>query len=127
MAEQKTPKLQEDPDNEGWFLDENGVSYRSVASWVFSQLLGGCGCGQSDELAARAVAIIEHLGIEHEQRQEDFFDFMRDEERLSADEVLLHWMASKEITEHGGTVYGSWLSDLGRQVLANTGRAEAGG
>ena len=79
--------------------------------WFWTEVLGGCGCGNSDELADRAVALLGYFATPHDER--DTKDNPYNNEVL---EVLAHWMDSKELIEHGGGVGGSWLTARGQQA-----------
>lgn len=91
------------------YIDQDGVSFDSPANWLFTGILGGCGCGSSDEIADKAVAVLEFFSREIGSRDWSFID--------GENEILAHWLDSKGLLEHGSSIGGSWLSKEGEQVL----------
>lgn len=92
----------------------DGAMYDSPEMYFWTGVLGGCGCGTSDELAEMAYKLLEHFGTPHEERT---FQFYKDDDHL-AYEAIAHWIDHKELIEHGSSVYGSWLSEKGKELLA---------
>lgn len=91
------------------YLDQNGVSHTSPEAWFWIEILGGCGCGSSEEFAGRAVALLRHFGTEWDDRKgypDDEFS-----------ELLAHWFDSHDLIEHGSSIGGSWLSNKGQAIL----------
>jgi hypothetical protein len=97
--------------DEPYFVDQNGVSWDSPKDWLFMGVLGGCGCGSSDELAQLAMNVLDNYALPHDERTLRVYDDM-------TLEVLAHWIDSKGLIEHGSSIGGSWLSPLGKVVHA---------
>lgn len=98
---------------QGSYLDQDDVSWDSPESWLFVGILGGCGCGSSDELADLAWKILDYFSIPFEKR------FPEGESLLSdslAHELIAHILTDKDLLEHGFSVYGSWLTSEGKNV-----------
>ena len=98
------------------YIDQNGVSHNSPAWWLWS-ILGGCGCGNSDQLAEKAVKLLKHFASDHNKRE---WDIYKDEEA----EVIAHWMYSKELIDHGGSIGDSWLSETGELIFKSISKYE---
>lgn len=92
------------------FIDQDGISHRSPAEWLWSDIMGGCGCGSSEELADRAVSVLDIFadGTDYAARVKFFED--------PANEILAHWIDSVGLLEHGTIFTGSWLTEQGKQV-----------
>ena len=93
------------------YIDPKGCHWESFPEYFFCGVLGGCGCGTSDEIAAHAWTI---FGLIAAKKNQDLIK----EHTNPYTEVLLHWMDSKGLIEHGGMIWGSWLSDEGKKIQA---------
>lgn len=94
------------------YIDEQGCSWDSPESWFWSGVLGGCGCGSSDYLAERAIRLLKNFSLRGDDWDKRFSIYDR-----IGDEILAHWFNDKELTEHGTSIYGSWLTKKGERVL----------
>lgn len=105
-------ELKEDknPSEYSKYIDQDGVSWSSIESWFFTGVLGGCGCGPSDELGKRAIKVLENFASDDWENRFSVYD-------NEADEVLAHWMDSKDLIEHGSSISGSWLTEKGKNVF----------
>lgn len=72
------------------------------------EIMGGCGCGSSDELAEDAWRVFYAF-----RYQCDWRKHICEETSL---EVLAYWMYSIGLIEHGGSIAFSWLTPLGDEV-----------
>lgn len=87
----------------------DGAWYDSPEEYFWMEILGGCGCGTSDILAEEAWAVFDYFA-----KKEYVAGFFDDNGKR---EILAHWMSSKdEFFEHGGSVYGTWLTEKGRDL-----------
>src|SRR3990167_2016930 len=89
------------------------MTQKELRAWLFNEWF--CHCG-SPELAVRALRGLLALHPLFEPgRWEDLERFVPDEGvRL----LVLYTLAQFDLTRHGGTVEGAWLSDKGHAVLA---------
>lgn len=73
-----------------------------------SEFFGLCGCGSSDELELLAVEVLTAAarGTLREWIGENL-------ER----EFVVHALGDHGLLEHGVSIFGSWLTDLGKAVL----------
>lgn len=94
--------------DDDWFIDQDGVSHESPANWVWS-ILGGCGCGSSEDFGIKALDLLRNFAKPHDERSKDIYE----DETL---ELLAHWMSSKGLIEHGSSVMGAWLTEEGKQI-----------
>jgi len=94
------------------FIDEQGVSWESPKSWLWTGILGGCGCGNSDDFGDLAWNVLDLFSQEIMERKWSVYDDPKYE-------IIAHWLDSKGLLEHGGSVAGSWLSELGEKVHKN--------
>lgn len=72
------------------------------------EIMGGCGCGASDELSDDAWLVFCAFRDKAYWRKR-----ICEETSL---EVLAHWMDSIGLIEHGGSIAFSWLTPLGEDV-----------
>ena len=108
----KKMKLRKDNDDPDWYIDQNGVSWKSPYDWLWSGILEACGCGSSDELSKIAFKVLQLFSLPHEERKWSVYDKQKYE-------ILAHWLDSKGLLEHGSSVAGSWLTELGEDVYNN--------
>src|SRR6478609_7042913 len=90
-------------------VDESGTSWDTVESWFFIGILEGCGCGNSNEIAAKAVEVLKFF--DNKDRTESFWD------KGESWEILAHWIDGKGLLEHGYTIGNSWLTEEGKEIL----------
>lgn len=94
------------------YIDQDGISWDSPKGWLWIGVLGGCGCGSTEELEDLAFSLLEdfsYSGDDWDKRKLNIYDDL-------ALEVLAHWMDDAGLTEHGTSISGSWLTDKGEQV-----------
>lgn len=113
MSNEKLYTLSKDGEGDFAYTDQDGVSHNSPAMWLWS-FLGGCGCGSSESFAERAVLGLAYFGTEHGDRAK--LDFNPHEKDF--DELLAHWLDAEGFLEHGSSVYSSWLTPKGENVLS---------
>lgn len=78
--------------------------------------IGICGCGKPGEVAALIYRMLHALG--QEDREWDAPRKAAGDPPGTVYELLLHWIEDHGWTEHGGSTYGSWLTDDGRKAMA---------
>lgn len=110
------------PDEDGW-VDDKGAFWATPEQWLFVGVLGGCGCGSSEEFSERAVDLLKHFGTPHDERSlKEFFHG----DQADFWELMAHWLDSKDLLEHGGSIYGSWLTEKGEECLKTINEAQGG-
>lgn len=78
-----------------------------------------CGCGSPEEASRALLALLrlhpmyEHGGELHDWVGDDGLEYL-----------LLYMLDRLELTEHGGSVHGGWLTDKGEAVKAALEREE---
>lgn len=112
------------PDGEMW-IDDSGCSWDSKMSYVSIELLGSCGCGNPEANVDYVEKMILHHvadwstspGRSSQTTQEEYND--------PAVQFFLYWADDKGLSEHGSSIFGSWLTDKGRQLLTDIAEAKA--
>ena len=110
-------EFKRDPDN-GCLIGPEGRHYDSEAEAMYFDQIGLCGCGSARQIHAfllrcmamrkdKNLTLIDIESVEEEVRQNI---------EIVA-EFVLHFLDSRDLTEHGGTARASWLTDRGKQVL----------
>lgn len=107
----QTPKYSLTRQDDGEFLDEDGVTWSSLESWFFIGILNGCGCGTSEELSKKGIELLKDIAIP-ERDYNRFAIYYND----SFWELFMHWFDSAGLTEHGTSIFGAWLTDKGKAV-----------
>jgi hypothetical protein len=79
-----------------------------------------CGCGRPEDAAAALLRLLRlHPLYEH---REEFEAWVSDD---GIEYLLLYMLDRDELTEHGGTVGGAWLTDKGTALRDALAREEA--
>ena len=89
---------------DGWEDPDENMFWDSPQDWLFSKI-GGCGCG-TDEIREMVWTVFDNLSTWDD----------RAEHRDLVHELILHLLNEHHLAEHGGAVFGSWLTDEGERV-----------
>lgn len=98
---------------DGTYLDEEGCTWDSKEEWFYVGILGFCGCGSTDS-ANKATEVFklfthgEYNIFDNEKAKKINPDYL---------DLILHIFDERGLTEHGGSVYGSWLEAKGIEIL----------
>lgn len=84
--------------------------------WI--NVMGGCGCGSADELAMKSAVLLREIADKSDPTRCAIY---QDE----CSELIAHWFDSVELTEHGTSIGGSWLTPKGLATLAEMDRLKA--
>lgn len=85
------------------FVDSEGVSYDSLTGMICGGLFGFCGCGDNDYEMKKFREVLLAL------QQRVCLDFEY--------QIYLYLLDNHEFTEHGFSVFGSWLTEKGEALL----------
>lgn len=111
-------EIKVDPNNE-MFIGPDECHYETKYEAIRSKLdLCGCGdpignhefiisCLKARKELYSGTHILDHKKIE---------ELVKENSGLVA-ELILHFLDQKGLTEHGTSVYGSWLTDAGKQFI----------
>lgn len=108
---EKQYSLIKEGDGEFAYKDQDGVCWDTPTRWLFTGILGGCGCGSADDFGDKAFRLLAHFNSEPSQRDWAIFD-----ENGGFFELMAHWFDDKDLIEHGSSISGSWLSAKGKHV-----------
>jgi hypothetical protein len=104
-------------------LNANGIAptpYESLAEARWCEDMNFCGCGIPDHVQAYVRRILAAMGERSESGwQTNNVDAVV---RSDSDAILyfvLYTLDAMGLTEHGGGVGGSWLTDAGKKMLAD--------
>ena len=115
--------------------DERCVGIEDAIKWFYYDLLNWCGCGDPKEAL---IAVRDYLSLVNyydEHRTEDSQDFTRKDyddqcaycnDKFGCKTIydnplllcLAYTMDDKELTEHGSSISGAWLTGVGEMFLA---------
>ncbi len=102
---------------DGWYKDEDGVSFQTAQDFIGGKL-GFCGCGDPDEALNYIKCVLQSI----EDRQKPECDFRLNIVNLialtgKAHYFTLYFLDDKGLTEHGSSVGGCWLTQKGSELL----------
>lgn len=91
----------------------DGCHYDTPEEYLWTGVLGGCGCGSSDYFAELSYKLLKEFslsGADWDKRTLKVYD-------NEALEIIAHWMDAKGLIEHGTSIGGSWLTEKGKELL----------
>jgi hypothetical protein len=94
-------------DGDRWF-DDHETYWDSPKDYLQTEILGFCGCGDPDELMEYVRKLLVKLYNQEWGEYEDL-PYM----------FFVSWANDKEFADHGVSVRCSWLTDIGRELLAD--------
>ena len=105
-----------DPQN-GYLIGPDGCHYDNEAAAMYFDQIGLCGCGSPGEVHQFLLDCMSAT-----KETSDILDYEKIKDLIKANpdtvtQLVLHFLDSRDLTEHGGSVWGSWLTDRGKQVL----------
>lgn len=110
------------PAQNGMFVDPSGAHYETEWEAYWGGALGMCACGCPEQgmvFVQKVLATCKRDSPQWVDAQSAIAKLVRDEPDVVA-EILLHWLNSRGALDHGGTVGGSFLEPLGREILSVT-------
>lgn len=110
-------KFERDDDN-GMLIGPEGCHYDSEAEAMYYDQIQLCGCGNPEGIHKFLINCLAATRDDHDS----IIDHRKIIALVKANpetvaELVLHFLDSRELTEHGSSVFGSWLTGRGKQVL----------
>jgi len=103
----------------GKFVGPNGCSYSSPQDLMYGWGLDLCTCGRPEDVHTFLIDCLKCFDDDNDKG--DFgtkgIATLVIENPNAAAEFIAHFLEQRDLTEHGGSVYGSWLTDLGEQFI----------
>ena len=106
-------KFETDPAS-GSTIDSNGCHYESEAKAMYFYALGLCGCGRPVDVHQMLIDVLKC--IDTGKRLDAVAELVKQKPDVVA-EFIGHFLEDKGMTEHGSSVYSSWLSERGKQFI----------
>lgn len=95
-----------------WGLKNDHCNYESAAEVIWYEKLKFCGCGDPE---GTMHFIAKMLELQKAGTYVQFQELVKD--NLGTVDVLLRYLLDAfELTEHGSSVFGAWLTERGKQV-----------
>lgn len=109
-------EFKRDPDN-GFLIGPNECHYETEAEAFYFDQIGLCGCGNPEDVHKFLLDCLSSG-----KDDSNIIDYKKVEKLVSENtetvaQFVLHFLDKVSLTEHGGSVYGSWLTERGKQVL----------
>ncbi|NTF18260.1 hypothetical protein G6L37_07555 [Agrobacterium rubi] len=107
---------------DGLVVGPDGCSYRTEGSALFHSLSCTCSCGCADEqheFIRKALSNFDRSqGWEAAAGIAGIEALVRERPDVAA-EFVAHVLASESLVEYGGSVYGAWLTERGKQYTGS--------
>ena len=94
------------------FTAPDGCEHDSLESAVWVGVFGFCSCGNPEYDMRRILRIMQILI----DRSLEGFAELCDEHNCN--QIYLYWLDKEDFTEHGSSIYGSWLTDKGKALYS---------
>jgi len=109
-----------DPSND-MLVGPGGCHYDTEAEIMYFDHLGLCGCGNPADVHKFLVDACETFdrdthGYKGDGPIEKITGLVQENPEIVA-EFVAHFLDQRNFLDHGSSVYGSWLSDLGKQFI----------
>lgn len=110
-------EFKRDPDN-GMLIGPDECHYDTEAEAMYYGQIGLCGCGKPEEVHRFLLECLAATCDDYETilDHKKVVELVKAKPEIVA-EFVLHFLDDRNLTEHGGSVYGSWLTERGKQVL----------
>ena len=89
------------------YVDDTGCFHESKADYMID-IIGLCGCGNSEEVAGYVRQRLEAIEKSNHPSYEDLPAMF-----------FIYWANDKKYAKHGTTARCSWLTDKGKELLAD--------
>ncbi|MDY6857563.1 MAG: hypothetical protein SWO11_23240 [Thermodesulfobacteriota bacterium] len=102
----------------GLVIGPKGCHYCSEAEAMYYDQIGLCGCGQPENVHKFLLDCMAATRDDHDLiiDYSKIIEIVKSRPEVVA-EFVLHFLDDCNLTEHGSSVYGSWLTERGKQVL----------
>ncbi|MEQ1950884.1 hypothetical protein [Mesorhizobium sp. CN2-181] len=112
-----TFKLEKDPAN-GMWVGPDGCHYETEQEVMYHGYVNGCGCGCPEDVHSFICKCLTQFKGKYPTPGVEGIKAVIEKDLDTAAEFIAHFLMDKGLTEHGSSVYGSWLTPLGEQFLA---------
>lgn len=99
------------------FVGPDDCHYESKSELMWYAVAQGCGCGDPSEGHKLLVDCLSQFSGDHPKPGIPAIQKIIEARPDVAAEFIAHFFDHIGLTEHGGSVYGSWLSPLGEQFI----------
>lgn len=96
------------------FIDVEGCSWETKASYIFTGVLPSCGCGDPASIGKYVLDMLTNY-VSHDGEGPKITPRYEDLPVM----FFLSWADREGYTEHGSTVRCSWISDKGKELIVD--------
>jgi hypothetical protein len=109
----------------GYLLEDDEMLTEELASFFAYDLLGLCGCGNPEDAWDVIRRVLRIRSLCREREYDEIKQMYKDELRLDIDndvdwgilQFILYILDDKGLVEHGSSIGGCWLTELGEMYL----------
>ena len=94
------------------FYDNQGCWHECMKDAIWCGIFGFCSCGNPDYEIERVEHVLEMLKNRTDEVQSELCD------ESNGYQIYLYLLDEKGFTEHGTSIYGSWLTEKGDALYA---------
>jgi hypothetical protein len=106
-------------ESNGMLIGPDGCHYDSKAEAMYYGQTELCGCGNPEAVHDLLVACLKSIDDDRNNGNyglDGIEEIVRESPAIVA-EFIAHFLDQKNLTEHGSSVYGSWLTSRGKQFI----------
>ena len=108
---------------DGSYVDVNGCHHDDAKSFLQCHILGFCGCGAPEDSLRYIRDCLRHIAnlkqVHEKQATYEAWGNEGKELMGRAEYFTRYVLDQKGLTEHGTSIKGAWLTDKGREILAD--------
>ena len=103
--------------SEDEYIDNDGVSWHDYREYVFMKLLGFCDCWD-EKLYNDIFTVLKAYRKAAQKGMLVYYDKLLVGNPDKYVELILHCLTRAELSEHGSSIRGSWLTQKGQEVVS---------
>lgn len=117
LERQSRFEFKRDPSND-CLVGPDGCHYDSEQEAMYFSLKASCGCGNPCGVHGFLIQCLRQFETDAWPKPgvEGIKKVLLEHPDIAA-EFIAHYLSSEDFTEHGGSVYGSWITDRGKQFI----------
>lgn len=98
-----------------------GCTYENLEDVLQTGVLGFCGCGDASDNLLHIMTVLSLLESRSEGERSEYMEWYAKLKAYFGTEThaqfFYYWLDERGFTEHGGSVFGSWLTPKGKDLL----------
>jgi hypothetical protein len=103
------------------YIDETGCCHQDIEDLITTIYnIPSCGCGNPESLLMMLYTILSEMSNSNDDKWNKTIREYRSKDSIFDNGLVhfvLYWLDQEQYTEHGSSVFGSWLTEKGEEFL----------